>query len=241
LPCPRNDGSPCDPGSLCVADQANGSNRDTRYSPAQPVKDDALEKWLSAYRACVSSTDAHIGMVLDAVDRAGLASDAIIMIFSDRGFDPGPRGRWGSRTLFERSTRVPLLMRIPGVTRRQVVCDEIVELVDVLPTLCELVMMPTPDGIQGRSLVPLLRDPMQPWKRAAFTVCATRDRFGRSVRTKRWRYTDWQATGDSRREFELYDLDTDPLERINLATDPGYRNERTILANLLQRGWRAAR
>ena len=131
-------------------------------------------------------------------------------------------------------------MRVPGVTRRQVVCDEIVELVDVLPTACELLMVPTPDCLEGKSLVPLLRDPLQPWKRGAFTIRATEDRVGRSVRTKRWRYTDWQMIGSVHRHFELYDLDTDPLERTNLATDPGHRNERTILANLLQRGWRAA-
>ncbi len=205
-----------------------------------PMSEEVTRTTVLAYYACVSFVDAQIGAVLDALDRSPQCSDTIVGILSYHGFHLGEHGLWGARTLFEQSTRVPLLVRVPGVTTRQTVCDEIVELVDLLPTVCDLLAVPVPDGTEGRSFGPLLHDPLQPWKRAAFTVCAVDDHIGRSVRTKRWRYADWQSRTTSLRQFELYDLDTDPWEQINLALHPDYRNERTILANLLQRGWKAA-
>jgi len=205
-----------------------------------PTTDQAVRETILTYYACVSFVDAQIGLVLDALDKAGHSNDTIVMLFSDCGFHLGEHGLWGTSTLFDQVTRVPLLMRVPGVTTRQAVCEEIVELVDLLPTICDLLTIPTPDRVEGKSFVPLLCDPLQPWKRAAFTVCRMAEYTGRSVRTKRWRYTDWQSCATSQRQFELYDLDSDPWEQTNLALNPDYRNERTILANLLQRGWQAA-
>jgi uncharacterized sulfatase len=204
-----------------------------------PVTDEAARQAIGAYYACVSFIDAQIGIVLAALDDAGLRDDTIVMIVSDHGFHLGEHGLWSKYTLFEQSTRVPLLVRVPGVTTGAT-CDEIVELVDLLPTLCELLVIPPPDNLEGTSFVPLLSDPRQPWKLAAFTVCALANHIGRSVRTKRWRYADWQSEKTSIRQFELYDLDNDPWEQNNLALDPGHRNQRTILANLLQRGWPVA-
>lgn len=244
LQCPWNCLERHDPESISVVELPGREGRGDRCARAslpEPPGGDARRQAMDAYDACVSFADAQVGVVLDALDRAQLSNDTIVAIFSDRGFHPDECGEWSGGRLLEPSSRVPLLMRIPRVTRRQIVCDEIVELVDLLPTLCELLMVPMPDRLEGQSFVPLVRDPLQPWKRAAFTTCATRERIGRSVRTKRWRYIDWQATGSSRRQFALYDLDKDPCEQINLATDADYRSERTILANLLQRGWQAAR
>ncbi len=214
------------------------------YAPGgdaeSPTADQAVRETILTYYAGLSFVDAQIGLVLDALEKAGHSHDTIVMIFGDCGFHLGEHGLWGTGTLFEQVTRVPLLIRIPGVTTRQTVCEEIVELVDLLPTVCDLLTVPTPDRLEGKSFVPLLSDPLQPWKRAAFTVCRVAGYAGRSVRTKRWRYTDWQSCETSQRQFELYDLDSDPWEQTNLALNPDYRNERTILANLLQRGWQAA-
>jgi arylsulfatase A-like enzyme len=203
------------------------------------VTDEVARQAVRAYYACVSFIDAQIGLVLETLDDTGLSDDTIVIVFSDHGFHLGEHGLWSKYTLFEQSTRVPLLVRVPGVTTAAT-CDEIVELVDLLPTLCELLVIPPPDNLEGTSFVPLLSDPRQPWKLAAFTVCALANHVGRSVRTKRWRYTDWQSQKTSLREFELYDLDNDPWEQNNLALDASHRNQRTILANLLQRGWSVA-
>ena len=207
---------------------------------ASPTTDQSAREAILTYYACISFVDAQIGLVLDALDRSGHSNDTIVMVFGECGFHLGEHGLWGPGTLFEQVTRVPLLVRVPGLAARQAVCDEIVELVDLLPTVCDLLTVPPPGRLEGRSFVPLLCDPLQPWKRAAFTLCEMPGHLGRSVRTKRWRYTDWQSSTMSQRQFELYDVDRDPWERTNLALNPDYRNERTILANLLQRGWQAA-
>ena len=218
-----------------------GRNGDIFNSaPERPVTDEVARKAILAYYGWVSFVDAQIGIVLDALDRVGLGNDTIVIIFGDHGCQLGEHGLWRKHTLFEQSTRVPLLVRVPGLAPKGALCDEIVELVDLLPTLCDLLVIPPPEDLEGTSFVPLLSDPRQPWKLAAFSICAAAGHIGRSVRTKRWRFSDWQSRKTSRRQFELYDLDTDPWEQNNLALNPDYRNQRTILANLLQRGWRVA-
>jgi arylsulfatase A-like enzyme len=205
-----------------------------------PVTDEAARQAIRAYYGCVSFIDAQIGIVLEALERENLSDDTIVIISSDHGFQLGEHGLWSKCTLFEQSTRVPLLIRVPGLTGNGTACDEIVELVDLLPTICEFLVIPLPDRQEGASFAPLLADPRQPWKLAAFSVCSIAGHVGRSVRTKRWRYADWQSRKTSLRQFELYDLDTDPWEQRNLAQNASCRNQRTILANLLQRGWRVA-
>jgi len=206
-----------------------------------PVSSKTAREAVLAYYACVSFIDAQIGLVLKTLDDTGLADNTIVLIFGDHGFQLGEHGLWSKYTLFEQSTRVPLLVRVPGLSRAGAECDEIVELVDLVPTLCDLLDITAPENLEGTSFAPLLSDPRQPWKKAAFTTCAIAGHVGRSLRTKRWRYTDWTAQKTAAHEFELYDLETDPWEQNNLAHDPGRRNERTILANLLQRGWRLCR
>jgi len=206
-----------------------------------PVSSKTAREAVLAYYACVSFIDAQIGLVLRALDDTGLADNTIVLIFGDHGFQLGEHGLWSKYTLFEQSTRVPLLVRVPGLSRAGAECAEIVELVDLVPTLCALLEAETPENLEGTSFAPLLIDPRQPWKKAAFTTCTIAGYVGRSLRTKRWRYTDWTAQKGGAHEFELYDLEADPWEQNNLAHDPGHRNQRTILANLLQRGWRQCR
>lgn len=190
-----------------------------------------------AYYGAVTSVDQQVGVWLDALKCRGLDDRTIVFIFGTHGVELGEHDCRGAQRLFEQATRVPLLVRVPGVTSHDTACDEIVELVDLFPTLCDLLLIPAPSGLEGTSLAPLLVDPRRPWKLAAFSTCTRDGAVGRSVRTKRWRYTDWQSSETALRRFELYDLDHDPAERINLALDGAYRNPRTILANLLQRGW----
>ncbi len=185
----------------------------------------------------ISSLDTEIGRALDTLDKAGLTEDTIVVIFSRHGASVKQLAEPYERPLSDRHTRVPLFVRVPGLSTEGGVCDEIVELVDLFPTLCELLAVPCPGNLEGASFVPLLSDIRQPWKLAAFASCVTRAQVGRSVRTKRWRYIDWQSRHTARRQFELYDLLTDPEESDNLALAPAHRTQRTILANLLQRGW----
>ena len=206
-----------------------------------PITPLVARKAVMAYYACVSFIDAQIGLILDSLESEGLRDNTIVIILSDHGFQLGEHNLWSKYTLFEQTTRVPLLVRVPGRMRNGAACGEIVELVDLVPTLCGLLDMPQPGNIEGTSLVPLLRRPKQPWKKAAFTVCSIAGYVGYSVRTKRWRYALWQSQKTNSQELELYDLQTDPWEQNNLANNSDYAGEVEKMAALLKAGWSGAR
>jgi uncharacterized sulfatase len=154
--------------------------------------------------------------------------------------------------LFEESTRIPLLVAAPG-KKAGAVSPRLVELVDLYPTLVDLCGLKPPAGLEGTSFVPLLDHPAQPWKKAAFTVVARRSgamleqtdslgagrldasNLGRSVRTERYRYTEWTGGGT-----ELYDHDVDPCEYVNLGDDRGHAATRAELRSLLHAGRKTA-
>jgi iduronate 2-sulfatase len=177
---------------------------------------------VQAYRASVSFVDAQVGIVLDALDRVGLRDNTIVVFTSDHGYHRGEHGLWQKRSLFEESSRVPLVVALPGC-RAGVTALETVELVDVLPTLCDLAGVPLPAGVDGRSLAPLVRaggaDAAAWTARPAFTEVQHRDVRGVSMRSGRWRYTVWNG-GEAGRQ--LYDHNTDPHEFVNLADLPDH-------------------
>ena len=200
-----------------------------------------------AYYASLSFMDAQVGRVLDALDRLGLASSTIVVLWSDHGYLLGEHGQWMKPNLFEGATRVPLIVSAPGYAPGRAT-GRIVELLDLYPTITELAGLPVPRQVQGRSLRPLLRNPGAPWPHAAFSQVqrggpspsgrtssvlpdTTRPFLGRSVRTDRWRYTQWD---EGRRGSELYDHRTDPGEVTNLAARPEHAATVAQLRRLLE-------
>jgi uncharacterized sulfatase len=197
---------------------------------------DSLRQAIRAYYASITFMDAQVGRVLDALDRLGLADNTIVVFWSDHGYHLGQHGQWMKQSLFEGSLRVPLIISAPG-QRRGAASGRVVELLDLYPTLAELAGLPAPANVQGRSLRPLLRDPAAPWPHAAYSQvrrgsAAAGFFMGRSVRTERWRYTEWDAGG---RGVELYDHASDPEERVNLAGRPEHAKVVAELAQLLGR------
>ncbi|MES2696401.1 MAG: sulfatase-like hydrolase/transferase, partial [Verrucomicrobiota bacterium] len=175
---------------------------------------------IRAYLATVSYMDAQAGRVFDALRRLGLAENTIVVFSGDHGWHLGEHGLWHKRSLFEPSARVPLIVVAPGAKGNGTASKSIAELVDVYPTLCELTGVPTPAGLEGRSLRPVLNDPAKSINDAAFTQArrgANNENWGRSIRTARWRCTEWD---EGRNGIELYDHDADPGEFTNLANDP---------------------
>jgi uncharacterized sulfatase len=193
---------------------------------------------IAAYYACVSFVDAQVRIVLDALEREGLADDTIVVFTADHGFHLGEHGLWGKVTLFEQSTHVPLIVRVPGATANGRRCEQIVELVDLVPTLCDLWKQPPPRKLEGTSFAPLLAQPDRPWKQGAFSISKLKPGIlGRSVRTRWFRYAEW----DAGLGVELYDLANDPFEQTNLIGDRRHARTAAEHTRLLHDGWRAAR
>jgi arylsulfatase A-like enzyme len=201
------------------------------------VGDTTRRKVTAAYYACVSFIDAQVGLLLEAVRRLGLAESTIIVFTGDNGYLLGEHGLWEKAMLFEESARVPLIMRVPGRGKPGSVCARLVEFVDLYPTLAQLCGVEAAEGLEGASFVPLLEAPDRPWKTAAFTmVTRAAGIVGRSVRTERWRYTEW---GDADAN-ELYDHASDPHEFVNLAKDSRHAKQVADLRRRLRDGWKGA-
>lgn len=177
-----------------------------------------------AYLASISFMDSQVGRVLDALEASGRSEDTIVVLFSDHGWHLGEKLISGKNTLWERSTRVPLIFAGPGVTSGAE-CDEPVELLDIFPTLLDLCDLPERPDLEGHSLVPQLRDPSTPRPWPAIT---THNQGNHAVRTRDMRYIRY-ANGSE----ELYDLKADPNEWTNLADDPRYADQKSKLAAML--------
>lgn len=122
-----------------------------------------------AYLASTSYVDAQIGLLIAALEDQGIRDNTIIIVWGDHGWHLGDMGVWGKATNYEIATRVPLMIWTPGMKTRGAKTDALVELVDIYPTLCELTGVALPKHIEGHSFAPLLNEPHQPWKKAAFS------------------------------------------------------------------------
>jgi arylsulfatase A-like enzyme len=205
-----------------------------------PIPDELARNLVRAYMASTSYVDAQIGRVLVGLERAGLADSTVIIVWGDHGFHLGEHGIWCKGTNFEVAARSPLILVAPRAVPKGLRLSSLVEFVDIYPTVAELAGLPPPAGLEGVSLVPLLADPTRPWKSAAFTQHPRGDLMGRSMRTDRFRYTEWAPAGGQPVERELYDHELDDGENDNLANQARYRALVRDLSARLHAGWPAA-
>lgn len=184
----------------------------------EQMTDEQRRQAILAYYAATSFMDAQLGVVLDTLDRLKLWDNTVVLLFGDHGWHLYDHLQlWRKMTVFEESARAPLIVHAPG-KRSGASCPRLVEFVDIYPTLTDLAGLPPAPGMEGISFAPLLDNPQRPWKKAAYTMVRRgRDRFGRSVRTERYRYTEWD---EGRAGVELYDHENDPHEWRNLAGKP---------------------
>ncbi len=176
------------------------------------------DQWRSLVRAYLASTsfmDSQVGRVLDALEETGKANDTLVVLWSDHGWHLGEKGITGKNSLWERSTRVPLIFAGPGIVAGAR-CSQPAELLDVYPTLVELTGLPAKSDLEGHSLIPQLHDAKAPRNQPALT---THGPGNHAVRSEHWRYIRY-ANGSE----ELYDHRADPHEWVNLAKDPRYRD-----------------
>jgi iduronate 2-sulfatase len=197
------------------------------YEP--DMTDKARLNFLQSYYASVSFLDAQVGLLLAAMDRLALWDSTILVFLSDNGYHLGEHGGfWGKMSLMDQAARVPLIIRAPGMASQP--CKRAVSLVDIYPTLVELAALPAMPGLEGRSLVPLLRDPEAVWNHPARSVSVRGEKkdgmldLGRSVHSKRHTLIEW-PDGSA----QLYDDRNDPTQSQNLANDAAHAE---ILAKL---------
>lgn len=163
-----------------------------------------------AYYAAVTMLDQLIGRLLDTLRSKGLLENTIVVFTSDHGYHLGWRGQWCKHSIDEEVMRVPLIVSHPQGSKGAK-AEGIVELLDLFPTFCEATGQPQPDGLDGKSFAPLLKDPKTEGKPGAFCQWGN----GRTVRTQRWRLTE-RNDGTN----ELYDHDNDPREYFNVIANP---------------------
>lgn len=185
---------------------------------------------IRAYYASTSFVDAQVGRVLTELDRLNLRDNTIVVFWGDHGYHLGEKGKWSKAySLYDIATRVPLIIAVPKAKGQ--VSERTVESLDLYATLAELCNLPRPPEIMGQSLAPLLRNPKASWNHPAFNVTVYQGKLGKSVRTERWHYVEWD---DGKAGAMLCDSVKDPHELKNLVTDPSYAKTVTDMKKLLK-------
>lgn len=225
--------------------------RDTVPKAALPFKpdeegmnDDQRREAIQAYLASVSFMDAMTGRVLDALHRLGLDKNTVVVFKSDHGYHLYEHQLWQKMTLFEDAARVPFIVALPDGKNAGKTCRRTVETVSLHATLADLCGIQSPDSLDGVSFRRLVDDPNAAWERPAITQLRRGNVGGQakkplagvmgySVRTERWRYTQWGDAGAQGEE--LYDHDADPRELKNLAAEPGQEKTLKELRALLKK------
>lgn len=190
---------------------------------------------LQAYYASVSFMDVQVGKVLKRLDELGLTESTAIVFTSDHGYHLGEHGLWQKMSLFEQSARVPLLLVLPGITQGGSVVETPVSHVDLFPTLCAATKTTAPENLQGQNLVPLCQNLTQKgrgWALTQVTRGGGKENrfFGYSLRTERWRYTEWD---NGEKGTELYDHFNDAMEVENLAENTEFQETVKDLREML--------
>lgn len=206
----------------------------------ETLSTDKQRELIHGYMACISYIDAQLGILLDEYDRLGLDKNTNIVLWGDHGFHLGDHTLWCKHSNFEQATRIPLMFAGPGVSKG-IHVDQPVELLDVFPTLFDLANVKIPSQAEGISLRALMDSDESTIVEKDYAISQysrAKTIKGYSLRTKRYRYTEWHDNNyNSSLKYnnnnivgvELYDYEVDPLESRNLAEDKTYEAEIEML------------
>ncbi len=177
-----------------------------------PVSDAYARKVRHAYFACVSYIDEQVGKLMNELESLGLAENTIVVVWGDHGWHLGDHLVWGKHTVFEHSLKSAFLIKVPGKTKGKSV-DKVVSTIDIYPTLLDLCDVEMPHQTDGKSLTPLLKNPLHQWEEVSFGYY----KKGISLRTERYRLSKYFR--NQQPAIELYDHQIDPNETKNIAAE----------------------
>lgn len=195
---------------------------------------DEARQMIRGYLASSAFMDWNAGRVLAELDALGLREKTIVVFWGDHGYQLGEKGKWSKAgSLWEQGTRTPFFICDPREQSAGKTCARVVEMIDLYPTLVGLCGLERPEGLEGRSLVPLLKDPALEWDHPAYTVWSEdgRNFTGVMVRTEQWRYGEFYGRGAG---AMLLDPAKDPVELTNLAADPQHADVVARLGSLVK-------
>ncbi len=177
-----------------------------------PVSDAYARKIRHAYAACVSYSDAQIGKLLNKLNDLDLDENTIIVLWGDHGWHLGDQLVWGKHTIFERALNSALIVKVPDQKKGKRI-DQVVSSIDIYPTIVDLCGLQMPIKTDGKSLLPLLKNPLTKWDNISYGYFMN----GISMRTERYRLTKYFRKAEP--TIELYDHQTDPNETRNIAAE----------------------
>lgn len=198
----------------------------TYYNPIAALGPEFHKRAVQSYLACTHFADAQVGRMLDALEKSPHKDNTIVILLGDNGNHLGEKNKWHKDSLWKESTRVPLIIYAPGMKPIRHTCDRMASLLDIYPTLADLIHVPAPKHLEGRSLKPLLENPDLEWNHAVLT---NRRPGQTAVRTEEWCYILYQDGSE-----ELYNRKNDPHEWNNLANNPEYKGIKKELARNLK-------
>ena len=210
-----------------------GPAYESAHAEQDSTTDDLRKKAIQGYHAVTTFMDAQMGRVVEALDRLGLSDNTIIVFTSDHGYHLGDHGLWQKQSLFERATRVPLIIAVPQTQNKGMVARSFAELLDIYPTLADLCGLKAPSYLEGVTLRPLLeKTDGEVRSHVVSQIYRKSGNHGWAVRSGQWRYIEW---GKRREDSQLFDEVADPAETKNLLTDPKHADTVAALHVILER------
>ncbi len=222
------------------------------------ITNEKMRELRHGYYACISYIDSLIGRLYQELVRSKIHGQTVIVLWGDHGFHLGEQGLWTKANNYELSTRVPLIVSVPGIEeptdninkKEFQRTDALVELVDLYPTLTDICGLSAPEGVEGISFKPLLTQPELPWKKAVFSQYPRMRKghrhrehgeiMGYAIRTQKFRYIEWQKWKSKEViARELYVHDSDPHEMLNVSNQAKYQKLIMDLSTTLQSGWKS--
>eukprot|EP01060_Flectonema_neradi_P015911 TRINITY_DN22544_c0_g1_i1.p1 TRINITY_DN22544_c0_g1~~TRINITY_DN22544_c0_g1_i1.p1 ORF type:complete len:531 (+),score=97.02 TRINITY_DN22544_c0_g1_i1:56-1648(+) len=237
---------------ICTTHQVNCTTTPDGFNLVPDNMHQVLRK---GYYSAVTFMDSQVGRVIDALDASSFASNTAIVMWGDHGYHLGEHGIWCKKTEFEMATRVPLIIALPNhpIASKGKLIPQLVEHLDIYPTIVDFTGVKKNTALQGKSLMPLINDPtLTDFSNASFSQIDRTSRMGISMRTMDYRVVEWVAfnrtTGrpifNDTDAVELYDhrgdneIDYDAFENTNLAADPKYEQLTIQMRDLLRSNWK---